>query len=107
MANGTIDITTELRAIMQAVYGEQVRGSIHNALQKIATECNAWLGLTDGVVTNSKLATGAVSSAKILDSAVNRTKIADHAVNMQKLSEDIGFRKDGNDILYFGGSPTT
>lgn len=36
-----IDIDTELAAIMDAVYGEEVRGSIHDAIQKIAVEVGA------------------------------------------------------------------
>lgn len=43
MANEIIDISAELKAILEAVYGEQVRSAIHNALQKTATECNTGL----------------------------------------------------------------
>lgn len=35
-----INIDTELAAIMEAVFGEDVRGSIHDALQKMATATN-------------------------------------------------------------------
>lgn len=35
------DISTELANIMSAIYGEEVRGSIHDAIQKMNTQLNA------------------------------------------------------------------
>lgn len=101
MADSTINVNVELQRILAAVYGEEVRGSIHDAIQAIATACNAWLGLQDGTVTTSKLAQTPGSEA------VTRATIQDHAVNIDKIAEDVGFRKDSNDILYFGGSGST
>lgn len=35
-----IDVSNELKAIEEAVYGEEVRGSIHDSIEKIADEVN-------------------------------------------------------------------
>lgn len=79
MAGSTIDVNTYLQRILTAIYGEDVRGSIYDAIQAIARGCNTWLGLQNGSVTTEKLG--------LL--AVNRKNIADSAVNKDKLSNDI------------------
>lgn len=69
------DIQTLLQKIMSAIYGEEVRGSIHDAIEAINDEVETWTGLQDGTVTTAKLASNAVTTAKVLDGAITRAKL--------------------------------
>ena len=52
------DISQELQAIMQAVYGEDVRGSIHNAIKKINDVSEVVLSVGTAVTSASSPVTG-------------------------------------------------
>lgn len=69
------NIQTLLAKIMSAIYGEEVRGSIHDAIEAINDEVTEWTGLQDGTVTTAKLANTAVTTAKIADGAITRAKL--------------------------------
>lgn len=69
------NIQTLLQKIMSAIYGEEVRGSIHDAIEAINNEVEEWTGLQDGTVTTAKLASNAVTTAKVADGAITRAKL--------------------------------
>ena len=69
------NIQTLLAKIMSAIYGEEVRGSIHDAIEAINDEVEEWTGLQDGTVTTAKLANTAVTTAKVADGAITRAKL--------------------------------
>lgn len=69
------NIQTLLQRIMSAIYGEEVRGSIHDAIEAINDEVTEWTGLQDGTVTTAKLASNAVTTAKVADGAITRAKL--------------------------------
>ena len=69
------NIQTLLAKIMSAIYGEEVRGSIHDAIEAINDEVTEWTGLQDGTVTTQKMANSAVTTAKIADGSVTRAKL--------------------------------
>lgn len=69
------NIQTLLQNIMNAIYGEEVRGSIHDAIEAINDEVTEWTGLQDGTVTTAKLASNAVTTAKVADGAITRAKL--------------------------------
>lgn len=52
------DISTELQAIMDAIYGEDVRGSIHDAIEKINEVSEATLTVGTAVTSPSSSTTG-------------------------------------------------
>lgn len=52
------DISTELQAIMDAIYGEDVRGSIHDAIEKINDVSEVTLTLGTAVTSASSSVTG-------------------------------------------------
>lgn len=45
------DISRELQAIMAAIYGEEVRGSIHDAIEKINLVCDSTLAIGTAVTS--------------------------------------------------------
>lgn len=59
------NIQTLLAKIMSAIYGEEVRGAIHDSIEAINDEVTEWTGLQDGTVTTAKLADGSVTRAKL------------------------------------------
>ena len=69
------NIQTLLAKIMSAIYGEEVRGAIHDSIEAINDEVEEWTGLQDGTVTTAKLASNAVTTAKIADGAITRAKL--------------------------------
>ena len=52
------DISQELQAIMQAIYGEEVRGSIHDAIEKINDVSEVVLSAGTAVTSESSPTTG-------------------------------------------------
>lgn len=73
------NIDTYLQAILEAVYGEEVRGSIHDAIEAMNNEIEVWTGLQDGSVTTRKIASEAVTTEKIDDGAVTFGKLSSGA----------------------------
>lgn len=104
------DIQNFLTQILSAVYGRDVRQSIHDAIKQCyddvsspslntaafktaladAIENGTLTALTvgDNAITESKIADGAVKSDKLASNAVTTEKIIDAAVTMAKLADD-------------------
>ena len=101
------NIQNYLTQILSAVYGKDVRQSIHDAIKQcyddvsnqslnteafktaladaIADGTLTALNVGDGTITESKLANAAVTKDKIANSAITTAKIVDAAVNTAKL----------------------
>lgn len=52
------DISRELQAIMAAIYGEEVRGSIHDAIEKINLVCDSTLAIGTAVTSSTSSIVG-------------------------------------------------
>ena len=101
------NIQNYLTQILSAVYGKDVRQSIHDAIKQcyddvsnqslnteafktaladaIADGTLTALNVGDGTITESKLANAAVTKEKIANAAITTAKIVDAAVNTAKL----------------------
>lgn len=56
------EIDHYLDKIKEAIYGEEVRDSIHDAIEAIDEEVTTWTGLQDGSVNEPKLGDGTISA---------------------------------------------
>lgn len=95
-------ISEDLAKIQSAIYGEEVRGAIHDAISQCYSDVSnptlqteaieaavqakidagemAALTIADGSLTGAKLANGTIQTAKIADGAVTAEKLASGAV---------------------------
>lgn len=68
------DISTELQAIMDAVYGEEVRGSIHDAIEKInEVSEDSSEEASNALETANQASTTANNAQSTADTALNRS----------------------------------
>ena len=101
------NIQNYLTQILSAVYGEDVRQAIHDAIAQCYDDVSSpdlnteafrtalyaaiddgtltALSVADGSITTDKLADGAVNTAKLANSAVSTEKIVDAAINTAKI----------------------
>lgn len=94
-------IQTYLNKILSAIYGEEVRQSIHDAikqcyddvsspsLQTTAFYTAVQQAINDGTMTDLSIEDGSITTAKLADSVVTTTKLADSVVTEEKLGSDV------------------
>jgi len=70
------DISQEIAAFRNAVYGEDVRSAMISLANKVNNESSAAAAVTaDGSITTAKLADGSITTAKLADGSVTLSKL--------------------------------
>lgn len=110
-------ISQDLAKIQSAIYGEEVRGAIHDAieqcysdvsnptLQTEAIEAAIQVKIDEGEMAALTIADGTITGAKLADGTIPTAKIADGAITMAKLSNDIDLDVDTDTTLTQPGVP--
>lgn len=110
-------ISEDLAKIQSAIYGEEVRGAIHDAisqcysdvsnptLQTEAIEAAIQVKIDEGEMAALTIADGTITGAKLVDGTIPTAKIADGAITMAKLSSDIDLDVDTDTTLTQSGIP--
>lgn len=103
MSDGNSNIATLLDKILQAIYGKDVRQSIHDAIQ----QCYEDVGdptLNEAAfkkAVDDAIADGTLTALTIADKSITGTKIADETITKDKLASDIdiGLNQTAKDLL--------
>lgn len=110
-------ISQDLAKIQSAIYGEEVRGAIHDAieqcysdvsnptLQTEAIEAAIQVKIDEGEMAALTIADGTITGAKFVDGTIPTAKIADGAITMAKLSDDIDLDVETDTTLTQSGVP--
>lgn len=110
-------ISEDLAKIQSAIYGEEVRGAIYDAisqcysdvsnptLQTEAIEAAVQEKIDEGEMAALTIADGTVTGAKLVDGTIPTAKIADGAITMAKLSNDIDLDIETDTTLSQPGVP--
>ena len=110
-------ISQDLAKIQSAVYGEEVRGAIYDAisqcysdvsnptLQTEAIEAAIQVKIDEGEMAALTIGDGTITGAKLVDGTISTAKIADGAVTMAKLSSDIDLDVETDTTLTQPGVP--
>ena len=110
-------ISEDLAKIQSAIYGEEVRGAIYDAisqcysdvsnptLQTEAIEAAIQEKIDEGEMAALTIADGTITGAKLADGTIPTAKIADGAITMAKLSSDIDFDVETDTTLTQPGVP--
>lgn len=113
-------ISEDLAKILSAIYGEEVRGAIHDAIEQCYSDVSnptlqteaieaavqvkidegemAALTIADGSLTGAKLADGTISTAKIADGAITSGKLANGAVATDTTLTQAGIPADAEAV---------
>lgn len=110
-------ISQDLAKIQSAIYGEEVRGAIYDAisqcyndvsnptLQTEAIEAAIQVKIDEGEMAALTIADGTITGAKLVDGTIPTAKIADGAITMAKLSDDIDLDVETDTTLTQSGMP--
>ena len=110
-------ISEDLAKIQSAIYGEEVRGAIYDAisqcysdvsnptLQTEALEAALQEKIDEGEMAALTIADGTLTGAKLADGTIPTAKIADGAITMAKLSDDIDLDVETDTTLTQPGVP--